>query len=456
MADLGLQGAFGNAGMAAAIRQRIADRLAQTQQRFNNDVTQQKLDLLKQEAGVRLGGEIEGQIQSAANRVIASHDVNDPLAPEEVRVLSLAGYGPAFVKETTPTLPSTSVTGATTLPSQPNPAGDVAPAQPAQIVGRLTKIVNPGSAGGPVFRGSAAQRQVAEQRDLIRGTLRKLDPNSPMGQALNYRLLTGDNAPSGAFTKPDKSTVQSKTVMVNGRRILANFDPAKGTYTDQTGRPLSNVQPVETDTSAGDRARLDRSFTANLSQLNAMRKPVSDLQQRMGRLVEAVNQETPQADALVAPELLTVMAGGMGSGLRMNEAEIARIVGGRSNFESIKAALNKWQTDPTKALSITPAQRQQIRDLIQSVASKSEQAMALMNQAEQDLIDAPDVHSQREILANLRKQIDAIHAAPTGASPSPDLSGYRLQPGQGVKFDSGPFKGQTWTIGRDGKPVQVP
>jgi hypothetical protein len=61
---------------------------------------------------------------------------------------------------------------------------------------------------------------------------------------------------------------------------------------------------------------------------------------RFGRLRDTLNQKSPQADALVAPELLTVIAGGQGSGLRMNEAEIARSVGGRSHLEDLKAALN--------------------------------------------------------------------------------------------------------------------
>ena len=49
------------------------------------------------------------------------------------------------------------------------------------------------------------------------------------------------------------------------------------------------------------------------------------------------------------------MAGGQESGLRTNEAEISRVIRDRRNYEALKAALNRWSLDPTKALSVTPA-----------------------------------------------------------------------------------------------------
>lgn len=160
-----------------------------------------------------------------------------------------------------------------------------------------------------------------------------------------------------------------------------------------------------------DTGRMDRSYTQANSSLESIRKPLADQMERFGRLAETVNQSTPQADALIAPELLTVMAGGAGSGLRMNEAEISRIIGGRSNFEGLKAAVNKWQLDPSKALSVTPAQRQQIRDLMGAVQKRTDAKLSLVNQASQALIDAPDVDTQRRIIADTRKKLDEVGSA---------------------------------------------
>ncbi len=155
-------------------------------------------------------------------------------------------------------------------------------------------------------------------------------------------------------------------------------------------------------------ARSDRSYQQTKTDLETVRKPIADQADRLGRLVDSIDQQTPQADALIAPELLTVIAGGQGSGLRMNEAEISRVIGGRSNYEGIKAALNKWQADPSKALSITPAQRDQMRRLVSAVANRNAAKMAILDQAAQDLIDAPDVQTQRQIIVGVKRKLSQM------------------------------------------------
>src|SRR5206468_8059601 len=102
----------------------------------------------------------------------------------------------------------------------------------------------------------------------------------------------------------------------------------------------------------------------SVTNLAAWEKPVNERAERIGRLADTLNQGTTQAYALLAPELLTVMAGGQGSGLRMNEAEISRIIGGKSKWEQLRGRLQEWSTDPTKASNITPEQVRQIRGLV--------------------------------------------------------------------------------------------
>jgi hypothetical protein len=173
---------------------------------------------------------------------------------------------------------------------------------------------------------------------------------------------------------------------------------------------------------SGD-SRMDRSYQYHRSSLDKIAKPLEDQQQRMGRLIESVNQGTPQADALVAPELLTVMAGGAGSGLRMNEAEISRIIGGRSKWQTLQATLNQWATDPSKANSITPEQRADIRKLISAVHDKSQQALAAVNEAGDRLIDAHDVLGHRQVFADTRKKLQQIYEPAGGVDPAPGGGG---------------------------------
>jgi hypothetical protein len=163
--------------------------------------------------------------------------------------------------------------------------------------------------------------------------------------------------------------------------------------------------------------RLDRSYQFNSGQLEKLAKPVEDQAQRLERLQTTLNQRTPQADALLAPELLTVMAGGMGSGLRINEAEIQRVVGGRSNLESLRAAINKWQLDPSKALSVTDAQRGQMQQLVQEVYRRSQDYLGKIDDARSGLAASQDVNEHRRIVTGLHKSLRA-----PSVSAGPDAS----------------------------------
>jgi hypothetical protein len=167
---------------------------------------------------------------------------------------------------------------------------------------------------------------------------------------------------------------------------------------------------VERKTARAD-ARADRSYQFNSAELERTAKPLTDQAERFGRLVETVNQRTPQADALIAPELLTVMAGGSGSGLRMNEAEISRILGGRTAYEDLKAKLNKFSLDPSKGLSVTDAQRAQIQALIATMHTRITTKAAALQEARQALIDADTVEDQRKVMAKLKSTL-----ADTGTS----------------------------------------
>lgn len=169
----------------------------------------------------------------------------------------------------------------------------------------------------------------------------------------------------------------------------------------------------------GNNPALDRSYNYNQSRITAERKPAADRIERIARLEASLDQNSPQADALVAPELLTAMAGGQGSGLRMNEAEISRIVGGRNAWEGLKSNLLKLQTDPNKPFLIPDNQRAQIRSLINAVKDRATKVSNIYDDTEQKLVDAKSVTEHRQILANMHKQLTAMDSgASSGVSVS--------------------------------------
>lgn len=191
-----------------------------------------------------------------------------------------------------------------------------------------------------------------------------------------------------------------------------------GSTVDQAIRAYTQIQGAPAREEGRTRAantRADRSYQFSARELDAVGKPIIEAVARVGRLQTTLAQGTPQADALVAPELLTVMAGGQGSGLRMNEAEIARIVGGRSHWENLRGAIQKWSLDPSKAGSITPEQRQQIRALVNEVDGRLKEKQKVLDQAAQDLVGSDDPLEHRKVVAATRKRLTDVDQAPPAA-----------------------------------------
>lgn len=156
-----------------------------------------------------------------------------------------------------------------------------------------------------------------------------------------------------------------------------------------------------------------QSYQFHASELDKLAQPVIQTSERIQRLNDTLAQNTPQADALVAPELLSVMSGGSGSGLRMNEAEISRILGGRSKWEDLKASINKWSTDPSKANSITPDQRAQIHSLADVVTGRVNERLQTVMKARSALAGASGAEQHRAIMSDTVNKMGTINTEPS-------------------------------------------
>jgi hypothetical protein len=258
---------------------------------------------------------------------------------------------------------------------------------------------------GPILSG-LIQRGDATTQD-------KLKPEKPVSLSEGAVLVdpvTGKKIAEGA-PKPETRSPEVQ----RAEAIAQGNAPRAASLLTQIGQDAAarrdpNVAAARADAAAAretarNDTRADKSYQFNSAELERTAKPLTDQAERFGRLVTTINQKTPQADALVAPELLTVMAGGSGSGLRMNEAEISRVLGGRTNLEGVKAALNKWQLDPSKGLSITDAQRSQIQALIGDMHDRISKKAAALDEARTALYNTDDPTKHREIMANLKRTL---------------------------------------------------
>jgi hypothetical protein len=217
--------------------------------------------------------------------------------------------------------------------------------------------------------------------------------------------ITVDGQPVGP---PIKTEV--KQFNVNGKPHQVLIDSLTGDHLRDMGESGERAPTVNIA------AQGEKAFEYSDKALTALSNPISQVQMRMGRLKDTIAQGSPQADALIGPELLTIMAGGQGSGLRMNEAEIARIVGGRSVWENLKASIQHWSTNPETANSITADQRKQIRALVSTVDSKLIQKQNLLNTAGDNLLDAKTPEDQHRIIIEARHGLAKIDAGENGAA----------------------------------------
>jgi chemotaxis protein histidine kinase CheA len=196
-------------------------------------------------------------------------------------------------------------------------------------------------------------------------------------------------------------------------------------------------------------ARSDKSYQYNQGRLDKIRQPVDQLVQRMGRLQDTLNQRNPQADALVGPELMTVMAGGMGSGLRLNEAEISRVVGGRSAWENLKASMQHWATNPQDARTITPEQDKMIRALVAEVGTKLQKKQSLLEETQEKLLNSDDPKEHRTIMAEAQRALDTIDGGAADLGGGGGAGEHANQPQrpsnvpEGYVYQNGP-RGKGW------------
>lgn len=228
---------------------------------------------------------------------------------------------------------------------------------------------------------------------------------------------------SGAASK----SLQTKEIQdpQNPKQPLqANFDPASGKTTDpRTGQEIPNPTPYQKPADPGvasDRkiARGDRSYQFNSAALEKVAGPVGDSIQRFGRLKDTIDTGSPMADALTAPELMVVMAGGQGSGVRITQGEINSVLGGQSKWEQMKAALQQWSTDPAKANKILEPMRGQIHTLLDTVNTKLTAKQQVIEEARDALDNSDDPQEHRKIVSEAKKKLAAIDSGSTGHPPA--------------------------------------
>jgi hypothetical protein len=89
--------------------------------------------------------------------------------------------------------------------------------------------------------------------------------------------------------------------------------------------------------------------------------------ERADRALMVLNKPGFAADAVAAPEFLQIVAGGMGSGLRMTDAELRRVNEAQTHFEQFAAEAAKWGFGDRK--TIQDSLRKEMEAILKEVAA---------------------------------------------------------------------------------------
>lgn len=228
-------------------------------------------------------------------------------------------------------------------------------------------------------------------------------------------------------SRPEKpgATKPEKPLQLKDWQARLAAARARGEDDPEAERAITELRKI----GESDQKRIDDSYKTSRKEILDVQKPITDLDMRYQRLIATVNERTRQADALVAPELLTVMAGGRGTGLRMSEAEIARIVGGRSKWDTLRSNLNAWKdaADRGEGVSIPDAQRQEISQLLNAIGPQIKARNEIIAKASSALRGSKDVDEHRRIVSDMQDELNQLNVS--GGAGGSGVSGVTLPEG---------------------------
>lgn len=280
--------------------------------------------------------------------------------------------------------------------------------------------------GKNTFLGFASQLETKRQREALQELVD--DPDTPNGARVEALFkLAGTSVPAGvAVEKPvSKPLVRSNThtgaveQFVNGQWV-PNTGPVPADAHFFTFSPPDAAATGAAAQRATD-SRYDRAASSAVAAIDKSRQPVSDQMSRGRRLIDTLSGPAGPGDAVAVPEFLTVMAGGFGSGLRMSEAEIARIFKSQGMYDQFKAAVSKWTStgDPKDPdglpILVQPAMRAAMKQMGETLLTRASSLVDLYDEYEQKINEADTPKEVGRLRAEMRKRVsDVLKKSETG------------------------------------------
>ena len=253
--------------------------------------------------------------------------------------------------------------------------------------------------------------------------------------AERQREYEGDNrwkveASKAAAAKEDKQTAaalaaeQSRQAAATGleaQRAKAATDletqrAAAAASLEAGKEKYKTAHPSTASTDAADARKStqrENVYKTAVTELDKAEAPFASHVSSLNDLDAALAARTPEADTLIGPLVLKSTISGQGTGFRMTRAEIENVVGGRSKWQSLQAAAQKWATNPKDALSITEEQRSELRDLSAAIRKNTNAQLKKISTVRHKMNAADDPREIERLGTELQ---DEMSQEPEGAS----------------------------------------
>lgn len=423
MAGLGWANAYGAAGASAALgeimKQRELDKYHAEQlqqQQFNNNLAtrgaaradqalkqsgdEHQLNLLNHQTAEKDRVAKEAAAATDKQFTEATTQMNTvpgdtPYGMDSPQLKGMLQFYPSLMKH----VDATPGTGDAATPFLQVPSGDKT-SDPV-VAGQLRATTSPAQPEHYMKLESQAEK-VARQTNE-RGVTSEAD------------RVTNNDTMNGIKRDVADNNANNQRDMVDVRNRLADIAAA---------RPAPGAGAAE----GRAETAFNRSYDRHSKGLDDIKKPLASKAADAATLTDLLNARDASSDSLVAPKMLTLIAGGQGSGVRITNAELDRVMGGRSFVEAARGQMLHWTT----GTQFDDATRARMTALIKLYAEKIHAKLGLIDKGGMDLIDAGSLDEHRRIFHGVSTGLEALDA-PDQAPAATTTDGGALPPGVTVR-----------------------
>lgn len=324
--------------------------------------------------------------------------------------------------------------------------GPIENATPADIAATPAVAAKPAIT---TYRGDAAQQELEQHKTYAKNVVAALKAKQDNGEELtpveqealfqgNSILMTGKSAtvPAGVivpkapaaakdasryFDIGTRMQTSPETVTAEDKAFAKTYEtqhPTEATKQRDAVQKLNiTINATDTRQNKSQLFTMKQKFRDDLKAEDAKLAP--DLE-RVDRAQKVLNSPNFLADALAAPEVLQIMAGGMGSGLRMTDAELNRVNRAQTKLDQLRGEVAKYGLGTP--VTIQQTMRDQMKELIDVVHKARARHAQLLEDTRGKIADADSPEDVDQMVAAFwgkrREAINLGEAPATGGLPA--------------------------------------